>query len=61
MSAKELVLETVQKMSDRATLDQIVERIAILAAIRHGEEAAEQGKVISHAELKKRVKSWNSK
>jgi hypothetical protein len=38
MSAKEIVLETVGKMSDRATMDEIAERIAILAAIRRGEE-----------------------
>jgi predicted transcriptional regulator len=61
MSAKEIVLETVAKMSDRATMEEIAERIAILAAIRRGEEAANQGKVISHKEMKKRAESWNTK
>src|SRR5436305_1359135 len=37
MSAKQLVLETVRQMSDKATMEQIVERLAILAAIRRGE------------------------
>jgi predicted transcriptional regulator len=61
MSAKQLVLETVRKMSDKATMDEIVERLGILAAIRRGEEAADKGKVISHEELKKRAESWNTK
>ena len=61
MSAKQLVLDTVRKMPDKATIEQILERLAILAAIRRGEEAADQGKVISHAEMKKRAKSWNTK
>ncbi|MBI3823378.1 MAG: hypothetical protein HY289_11970 [Planctomycetes bacterium] len=61
MSAKEIVLQTVRKMSDKVSMDQIVEKLAILAAIRRGEEAADKGKVISHDEMKKRAKSWNTK
>jgi predicted transcriptional regulator len=48
-------------MPERATIDQILEKLAILAAIRRGEEAADQGKVISHAAMKKRARSWNTK
>ena len=61
MSAKELVLRTVRKMSDKLTIDQILEELAILAAIRRGEEAADQGKVITHDEMKKRAASWPTK
>jgi len=61
MSAKQLVLETVGKMSDKVSMEKILEELAILAAIQRGEEAADEGKVISHEEMKKRVKSWNMK
>ena len=61
MSAKELVLKTVRTMSDTMTIEEILEELAILAAIRRGEDAAEAGKVISHDDMKKRVKSWNTK
>lgn len=61
MSAKDLVLKTVRKMSDKMSMDEIVEELAILAAIQRGEEAAAEGKVISHEEMKRRVKSWNMK
>lgn len=60
MSAKELILKTVRKMSDKMTIEEILEELAILAAIRQGEEAADEGKVISHQEMKSRAKSWNT-
>jgi predicted transcriptional regulator len=61
MSAKELVLKTVRKMSDELSMEEILEELAILAAIRHGEEAADAGKVVSHEEIKARAKTWNTK
>jgi predicted transcriptional regulator len=61
MSAKELVLETVRKMPDKLSMEEILEELAILSAICQGEEAADEGKVISHEEMKKRVKAWNTK
>lgn len=61
MSAKELVIKTVRKMSDEVSMDEILEELAILAAIKRGEEAADAGKVISHEEMKKRAKSWTTK
>ena len=61
MSAKELVLESVRNMPDDKTMDEIVEELAILAGIQRGEQAANEGRVISHDEMKKRVASWNTK
>jgi predicted transcriptional regulator len=57
MSAKEIVLETVRKMSDKASMEQILEELQILAAIREGENAADAGNVISHEEAKMRVRA----
>ena len=48
-------------MSDKMSIEEILEELAILAAIQRGEEAADAGKVISHEEMKKRAESWNSK
>ena len=55
MTNKEVVIETVRKLPDDATLQQISEEIAILAAIRKGEEAADAGRVIPHEEVKKKL------
>lgn len=60
MSAKDLVIDAVRKMPDKVTLDEILEKLEILAAIRRAEEAAERGKVISHQEMKRRAESWNT-
>jgi predicted transcriptional regulator len=61
MSAKEIVLESVNQMSDEMTMDEIVEELAILAGIRKGEMAAEEGRVVSHQDMKKRAAAWDTK
>jgi predicted transcriptional regulator len=61
MSDKQQILEAVQRMSETATLEEISEAIAILAAIRRGEAAADAGQVITHEEVKRRSASWTSK
>jgi predicted transcriptional regulator len=58
MSEKSLVLETVGKLPEDATFEEIAEAIAIAAAIRRGEAAADAGKVVPHEEVKKRLTSW---
>ncbi len=58
MSDKEMVLETVKQMPETISLDQINEELAILAAIRRGEAAAEAGRVLDHDEVKKRSVLW---
>jgi predicted transcriptional regulator len=61
MSAKELVLATVQNLPDDATLRQISERIAILAALQEGMDDIEAGRVISQEEVERKLESWLSK
>jgi predicted transcriptional regulator len=61
MSNKELVLEAVRGMPDEATIEEISEEIAILAAIRRGQEAVRAGDIVSHDEVKQRLSRWNSK
>jgi predicted transcriptional regulator len=60
MSDKEVVIETIRQMPEVATLDQISEEIAILAAIRRGEEAADAGRVIPHEDVRRKLDSWIS-
>jgi len=58
---KQLVIQAVKELPDEATLEDIAERIAILAAIRKAEQAADAGRVVSHEELKRRAAQWASK
>lgn len=61
MSDKETVIEVVRELPEQATFSEILEHLAIVAAIRRGEQAAAAGKLISHEEVKKRVAAWLSK
>lgn len=61
MSNKEAVLEAMRKMPEDASLEEISEEIAILAAIQRGEEAAAAGRVVPHEEVKQRLASWITK
>ena len=54
MSAKQLVIKTARGLPEDSTIDQIAERIAILAAIERGEAEAEAGKLIPHETVAKR-------
>jgi predicted transcriptional regulator len=61
MSDKEAVIDAVRNLSDEATVEEILEQIEILAAIRRGERAADAGRVVSHEEVKQQVASWNTR
>jgi predicted transcriptional regulator len=61
MSNKEVVIDAVRELPERATLEDILEQIKILAALQRSAEAADAGQVIPHEEVKKKVASWNSK
>ena len=61
MSDKELVAEVLDRLPESATLDEIQEEVAILAAIRRGEAAVKAGRVVSHEEVKQRSAEWISK
>lgn len=60
MSTKEMILEMVQQMPEDATVEEILEQISILAAIRQGEAEIDAGHFISHEDVKKRFASWKS-
>lgn len=61
MSDKQRVLDAIQRMSETATLEEISEQIAILAAIHRGEEAADAGRLTPHDEVKQRSAGWTTK
>lgn len=61
MSDKEMVIEAVRQLSEHVSIEEIVEEIAILAAIQKGERDANAGRVVSHDDVKKRLESWISR
>ena len=61
MTNKELVIQAMDDLPDEATVDEIVERIETLAAIREGQADVEAGRFITNEEMKQRSAKWLSK
>lgn len=55
---KKLAYLALAQMPEAATLEQMSEELGILAAIRRGERAADEGRVVSHAELEHGLEAW---
>lgn len=61
MSDKQLVLDSIERLPDDASLDVIAERVEFLAAVRKGLDQIERGQTIPHDEVKRQLASWLSK
>ena len=61
MSDKQAVLEAVGQMPDSLTLDQIRRELELLAALREGLADSKAGRVIPHAEIKRKYAAWLAK
>jgi predicted transcriptional regulator len=60
LTEKQLACELLRQMPESATLQQISEELALLAAIRRAEAAADTGHVISHEEVLRTSAAWPS-
>lgn len=56
-SARDEVLDTISKMPNTATMDDIMYRLCVLDKIRKGLEAAERGEVISQDDLQGEIET----
>ncbi len=54
-SAKKQALEVIRKLPDKATWDDIMYEIYVRKKIARGIKAADEGRIISHEEVKKRL------
>ncbi len=61
MSDKQLVLDSIERLPEDASLDVIAERVEFLAAIRKGLGQIERGETIPHEEVKRQLATWLSK
>jgi predicted transcriptional regulator len=58
MTEKEIVLETIRKLPDDCSLEEIAERIEFMAAVQKGLDQLDRGESIPHDEVKKQLASW---
>jgi len=61
MSDKQLVLDSIERLPDDASLEVIAERVEFLAAVRKGLDQVESGQTIPHEEVKRQLATWLSK
>jgi predicted transcriptional regulator len=57
-AVKQEALDAIAKLPDDTDMDEIMYRLYMLDKIRKGREAAEQGRTISHEDLKREVETW---
>ena len=55
---KQEALESLQRLPDDADIDEIMYRLYIIDKLRKSRDAIEEGKVISHDELKREIGQW---
>ena len=58
MTQKQIALAAVEKLPDDTSLDEIADRIALLAAVQKGFAQLDRGEGIPHEEVKKQLASW---
>ncbi|MBI2434019.1 MAG: hypothetical protein HYV26_14245 [Candidatus Hydrogenedentes bacterium] len=57
-SAKERVTDLVQALPEDTSFDDILRELAFERMIQRGLKDVEEGRVISHEEMLKRIQSW---
>jgi predicted transcriptional regulator len=60
MSDKQFALETISRLPENVTMEEISDRLEFLAAIRKGLDQIERGEVVPHEEVKKQRATWLS-
>ena len=58
MTAKAQVLETVGKMPDEATMDEIFDEMELIAGIERSIEQLDRGEGVPAEEVRKQMCSW---
>ena len=61
MTFKEEALLAISRLPNKATARQVRERVDVLAALRESDAASARGKVVPHAEVLRRFRSWHQK
>ena len=58
MTITEKVLQAVHDLPEDAPIEQAMERLLFMAKIEKGLQQADEGKTISHDEVKQRASKW---
>jgi predicted transcriptional regulator len=61
MTAKKLVLDTLDRLPDDVSLDEITKRLEVVAALQKGLDSLDRGESKSIDEVEKLMASWITK
>ena len=61
MSDKQLVMDSIERLPDDASIEAIAERVEFLAAVRKGLDQIDRGETVPHEEVKRQLASWLAK
>lgn len=60
MTDKQAVMDALQRLPEKASLDEITEELHLMAAVRRGRADIAAGRTKSHAEAEQLLDSWGS-
>ena len=60
MTDKQAVMDALQRLPEKVSLDEIAEELRLMAAIRRGRADVAAGHTKSHAEVEQSLESWAS-
>ena len=58
MTAKEEILESIERLPDDATIEDAIEMLVVLYKVQHGLDQLDRGEGIPHEEAKRRIRLW---
>ena len=60
MSDKQLALETITRLPDTVSMEEISSRLEFMVAVRKGLDEIEHGETVPHEEVKRQLATWLS-
>jgi hypothetical protein len=60
MSVKEAVLQAIHRLPDNVDYKDIADEIAFLSALRQAESDIDAGRLVSNADVRKKLEAWTS-
>jgi predicted transcriptional regulator len=55
---KQDAIDLIAQLPDDADVDEIMYRLYVLDKVRKGREALDQGRTVSHEELRREIEQW---
>ena len=58
MTTKEKLIKVVQDLPDDASIEEVMERLLLVAKVEKGLQQADNGQTVSHEDIKEKMSKW---